>query len=84
MAISAHHGSGYRANTNQFLLHENLYRNKCMELGAAAVFNKLDGFKKAFEFLRGLLPRPDTQIEKVELCLHLVRQRGKKDRERQC
>ena len=40
-------------------------RNKCMELGAAAVFNKLDDFNKAFEFLESLLPRPDTQIEKV-------------------
>jgi DNA-binding NarL/FixJ family response regulator len=40
-------------------------RNKCMELGAAAVFNKLDGFKKVFEFLKGLLPRPDTEIEKA-------------------
>src|SRR5438132_6166387 len=32
-------------------------RNKCIELGAAAVFNKLDDFKKAFEFLNSLLPR---------------------------
>jgi DNA-binding NarL/FixJ family response regulator len=40
-------------------------RTKCMELGAAAVFNKLDDFKNAFEFLNSLLPRPNTQIEKV-------------------
>jgi DNA-binding NarL/FixJ family response regulator len=37
-------------------------RNKCMELGAAAVFDKVNDFRKAFTFLSGLLPRPDIQI----------------------
>jgi hypothetical protein len=32
-----------------------------MELGAAAIFDKLNGFNKAVEFLRGLLPGPDMQ-----------------------
>ena len=36
-------------------------RAKCMELGAAAIFDKLNGFNKAVEFLRGLLPGPDLQ-----------------------
>jgi DNA-binding NarL/FixJ family response regulator len=40
-------------------------RNKCMELGAAAVFDKLNDFRKAFEFLDGLFRRPDIQIGKV-------------------
>jgi DNA-binding NarL/FixJ family response regulator len=43
----------------------NELRNKCMELGAAAVFDKLNDFRKAFEFLHGLLRRPDIQIGKV-------------------
>ena len=36
-------------------------RAKCMELGAAAIFDKLNGFVKAIEFLQGLLPGPDMQ-----------------------
>jgi DNA-binding NarL/FixJ family response regulator len=36
-------------------------RAKCMELGAAAIFDKLNGFNKAVEFLGGLLPGPDMQ-----------------------
>jgi DNA-binding NarL/FixJ family response regulator len=31
-------------------------RAKCMELGAAAIFDKLNGFSKAVEFLQGLVP----------------------------
>jgi DNA-binding NarL/FixJ family response regulator len=37
-------------------------RAKCMELGAAAIFDKLNGFNKAVEFLHGLLPGTDMQI----------------------
>ena len=36
-------------------------RDKCMELGAAAIFDKLNGFNKAVEFVQGLVPRPDMQ-----------------------
>jgi len=36
-------------------------RAKCMELGAAAIFDKLNGFNKAVEFVQGLVPRPDMQ-----------------------
>jgi DNA-binding NarL/FixJ family response regulator len=42
-------------------------RNKCMELGAAAVFDKLNDFKKAFEFLDRQLPRPDISIGEAGL-----------------
>src|SRR5215469_1940517 len=36
-------------------------RAKCMELGAAAIFDKLNGFTKAVEFLQGLLSGPDKR-----------------------
>ena len=36
-------------------------RAKCMELGAAAIFDKLNGLSKAVEFLQGLLPGPEVQ-----------------------
>ena len=49
-------------------------RNKCMELGAAAVFDKLNDFRKAFEFLGGLFRRPDSNRES-KLYLQLVRER---------
>jgi DNA-binding NarL/FixJ family response regulator len=37
-------------------------RNKCLELGAAAVFDKLNDFKSAFEFLNRKLARPEIKI----------------------
>jgi DNA-binding NarL/FixJ family response regulator len=39
----------------------NELRAKCMELGAAAIFNKLNGSNKAVEFLQRLLPGPEVQ-----------------------
>src|SRR6516164_8697064 len=42
-------------------------QKKCMELGAAAVFDKLNGFKKAFEFLRLQLPAADVRIGEAGL-----------------
>ena len=42
-------------------------RAKCMELGAAAIFDKLNGFSKAVEFLQGLSPGPDVQTGKTSL-----------------
>jgi len=39
-------------------------RAKCMELGAAAIFDKLNGFSEAVEFLQGLLPGPEVQTGK--------------------
>src|SRR6516164_3184114 len=36
-------------------------RAKCMELGAAAIFDKLNGFNKVVEFLQGLLPSSNVQ-----------------------
>ena len=44
-------------------------RAKCMELGAAAIFDKLNGFSKAVDFLQGLLPGPVVQTGKTSfLC----------------
>jgi CheY-like chemotaxis protein len=36
-------------------------RAKCMELGAGAIFDKLNGFDKVVEFLQGLLPGSNVQ-----------------------
>jgi CheY-like chemotaxis protein len=44
-------------------------RAKCLELGAAAIFDKLNGLSKAVEFLQGLPPDPDVQTGKTSfLC----------------
>src|ERR1700745_2621730 len=47
-------------------------RATCMELGAAAIFDKLNGFSKAVEFLQGLLPGPDVQTGENKFFMQLI------------